>query len=67
LLDATIAVDARLEEHLAVASRDPLVLAGQIVGLLSAAEVLLALVPSSKVAAFCVQLAAMKARRDSSA
>jgi hypothetical protein len=44
-----------------VKSNDPLALAGQVVGLLSAAEVLLALFPSNKVAAFCVQLAAMTA------
>jgi hypothetical protein len=42
-----------------------MLLAGQIVGILSASEVLLGLIPSGKVAAFCVQLAAMTARRDS--
>lgn len=53
-------VEERLHEHLsAVPSPDPLVLAGQVVGLLSASECLLALFPSNRVAAFCVRLAAM--------
>jgi hypothetical protein len=53
-------VEQRLHEHLgSVESPDPLVLAGQVVGLLSASECLLALFPSNKVAAFCVRLAAM--------
>jgi len=53
--------EERLYDHLnAEPSHDPLVLAGQIVGLLAAAECLLALLPSNKVAAFCVQLAQMK-------
>jgi hypothetical protein len=53
-------VENRLHEHLsAMPPTEPLVLAGQIVGLLSAAECLPALFPSKKVAAFCVRLAAM--------
>jgi len=43
---------------------DPLVLAGQVVGLLCASECLLALLPSNKVAAFCVQLASMSAAEE---
>jgi len=61
---ATRARDAttRLYDHLNTeTSNDPLVLAGQIVGLLAASECLLALLPSGKVAAFCVQLAQMSA------
>lgn len=61
LAEATNEAETRVYEHLnAEPSHDPLVLAGQIVGLLAAAECLLALLPSSKVAAFCVQLAHMK-------
>ncbi|MBA2320448.1 MAG: hypothetical protein H0V89_04765 [Deltaproteobacteria bacterium] len=53
---------ARLYDHLnAETSNDPLVLAGQIVGLLAASESLLALLPSGKIAAFCVHLAQMSA------
>jgi len=55
----------RLYAHLsAIEVNEPLVLAGQVVGLLSAAECLLALFPSNQVAAFCVQLAAMSAQQD---
>lgn len=61
LLEATMAARTRLEEHLALDTTDPLVLAGQIVGLLSASEVLLAMFPSNKVAAFCVDLASLSA------
>ncbi len=61
LAEETNAAEERIYDHLnAEPSEDPLVLAGQIVGLLTAAESLLALLPSSKVAAFCVQLAQMK-------
>jgi hypothetical protein len=41
------------------------VIAGQVVGVLSAAERLLALFASNEVAAFCVQLAAYGAARES--
>ncbi len=52
--------EGRLFEHLsAVPSNDMLTMCGQIVGLMSAAECLLALFPSNKLAAFCVQLAVM--------
>lgn len=64
LLDATMQIEERLEQHLTTGIADPMVLAGQVVGLLSSAEVMLALVPSGKVAAFCVQLAAITATRD---
>ncbi len=61
LAEATNEAEERLYAHLnAEPSQDPLVLAGQIVGLLAAAECLLALLPSSKVAAFCLHLARMK-------
>jgi hypothetical protein len=61
LAEATNEAEERLYGHLnAEASQEPLVLAGQIVGLLAAAECLLALLPSSKVAAFCLHLARMK-------
>jgi len=61
LAEQTNEAEERLYDHLnAEPSHDPLVLAGQIVGLLAAAECLLALLPSNKVAAFCVQLAQMK-------
>lgn len=60
LPDLTCEVEERVYQHLgAMTSDDPLVLAGQIVGLLCASECLLALLPSNKVAAFCVQLATM--------
>lgn len=61
LLEVTMAAQTRLEEHLAIETTDPLVLAGQIVGMLSASEVLLAMFPSNKVAAFCVYLASLSA------
>jgi len=61
LAEQTNAAEERVYDHLnAEPAHDPLVLAGQIVGLLTAAECLLALVPSTKVAAFCVHLAQMK-------
>ncbi len=63
--ELTLETDERLYQHLAaVATSEQLVLAGQVVGLLSASECLLALFPSNKVAAFCVQLATMSAGRD---
>ena len=63
--ELTLETEERLYQHLgAVETSEPLVLAGQVVGLLSAAECLLALFPSNKVAAFCVQLAAMTAERE---
>jgi len=56
--ELTLEIEERVYQHLgAVTSDDPLVLAGQIVGLLCASECLLALLPSNKIAAFCVQLA----------
>lgn len=64
LLEATMAAQTRIEEHLAIDSTDPLVLAGQVVGMLSASEVLLAMFPSNKVAAFCVYLASLSAGND---
>lgn len=64
LIDATFAAEERLEQHLVTETGDPLLLAGQVVGLLSAAEVLLAVVPSAKVAAFCVQLARFTVTRE---
>ena len=61
----TIEVEERVYQQLAaVASTDPLVLAGQVVGLLCTSKCLLALLPSNKVAAFCVQLAFMSAAGD---
>jgi hypothetical protein len=55
-------VEERVYQHLAaVPAQEPLVLAGQIVGLLCASEFLLALFPSNKVAAFCVHLAQLTA------
>jgi hypothetical protein len=58
--ESTHEAEERLFEHLgAMTSTEPLVLAGQVVGLLCASECLLALFPSNLVAAFCVQLAAM--------
>jgi hypothetical protein len=58
--ELTLEAEERVYQQLgAVASNDPLVLAGQVVGLLCACECLLALLPSNKVAAFCVQLASM--------
>ena len=63
--ELTLEAEERVYQHLAaVASNDPLVLAGQVVGLLCASECLLALLPSNKVAAFCVQLASMSAAAD---
>ena len=60
--DAVYQAEERLYAHLAaVTSTDPLVIAGQVVGVLSAAECLLALFPSNEIAAFCVQLAAFGA------
>jgi hypothetical protein len=48
----TLETEERVYQHLgAVASNDPLVLSGQVVGLLCASECLLALLPSNKVAA----------------
>lgn len=64
LLEAMMAAQTRLEQHLTIDTidtTDPLVLAGQIVGLLSVSEVLLAMFPSNKVAAFCVYLASLSA------
>ena len=53
--------EERLFDHLAeVPSPDPLLLAGQVVGLLTTREVLL---PSKQVAAFCVLLGQMSAER----
>jgi hypothetical protein len=63
--ELTLEAEERVYQHLAaVASNDPLVLAGQVVGLLCASECLLALLPSNKVAALCVQLASMSAATD---
>jgi hypothetical protein len=62
LNELTFDTEERLYQHLSAnESDDPLVLAGQVLGLLSAAESLLALFPSNKVAAFCVQIASMVA------
>jgi len=56
--------EERIYDHLAaVPSPDPLVLAGQVVGLLAACELLLAQLPSKQVAAFCVQLGRMSAEQ----
>lgn len=64
LADISFAAEERLYDHLsAINTTDPLVLAGQAVGLLCAAECLLSLLPSNALAAFCVQLAAMTAER----
>ena len=64
LNELTWKLDDRIEEFLTdSAPHDPLALTGRIVGVLSAAEVLLALVPSNKVAAFCVLLASLVAER----
>lgn len=58
--ELTLEAEERVYQRLgAVASNDPLVLSGQVIGLLCACECLLALLPSNKVAAFCVQLASM--------
>jgi hypothetical protein len=63
--ELTLEAEERIYQHLgAVASNDPLVLSGQVVGLLCASECLLALLPSNKFAAFCVQLASMSAVAD---
>jgi hypothetical protein len=63
--ELTLEAEERVYQHLsAVSSNDPLVLAGQVVGLLCASECLLALLPSNKVAAFCVELASMSAAAD---
>jgi hypothetical protein len=63
--ELTLETEERVYQHLgAVTSNDPLVLSGQIVGLMCASECLLALFPSNKVAAFCVQLASMSAAAD---
>lgn len=63
--ELALEAEERVYQHLgAVASTDPLVLSGQIVGMLCASECLLALLPSNKVAAFCVQLASMSAAAD---
>lgn len=60
LHEPMLGAEDRLFEHLAaVPSPDPLVLAGQVVGLLTACELLLAQLPSKQVAAFCVQLGRM--------
>jgi len=60
LNEKTFEAEERLHAHLgAIEVNEPLVLVGQVVGLLSAAECLLALYPSNQVAAFCVQLAAI--------
>lgn len=57
--------EERLFEYLgAVTSTEPLVIAGQAIGLRFASECLLALLPSNEVAAFCVQLGAMIAAED---
>jgi len=62
LNELTMNAEERLYQRLGeVEVKEPLVLAGQVVGLLSAAEVLLALFPSNKVAAFCVHLAGLTA------
>jgi hypothetical protein len=62
LNELTLTAEERLWKHLsAITSNDPLFIAGQVVGLLSASEFLLALLPSNKVAAFCVHLAVMTA------
>lgn len=62
LHEPTLYAEERLYDHLAaVPSPDPLVLAGQVVGLLAACELLLAQLPSKQVAAFCVQLGGMSA------
>lgn len=64
LADALYKAEERLYAHLgAVSSTDPLAIAGQVVGVLCAAECLLALFPSNDVAAFCVQLAAHGAQQ----
>lgn len=58
--ELTHETEQRVYDHLAaVPSHEPMVLAGQIVGLLCASEFLLALFPSNKVAAFCVQIASL--------
>jgi hypothetical protein len=63
--ELTLEAEERVYQQLAaVASNDPLVLAGQVVGLLCASECLLAWLPSNKVAAFCVELALMSAAAD---
>ncbi len=63
--ELTLEAEERVYQHLAaVASNDPLVLAGQVVGLLCASECLLALLPSNEVSAFCVQLASMSAAEE---
>jgi len=63
LNERTMELEDLLDAHLAAAdTTDPLELAGQVVGLLSASEILLALLPSNEVAAFCVQLASITAR-----
>jgi hypothetical protein len=64
LLEAKMEAQTRIEEHLATGTTDPLMLAGQVVGMLSAAEMLLAMLPSNKVAAFCVYLASLSAAND---
>ncbi len=60
LHEPLLIAEERVFDHLAeVPSPDPLVLAGQVVGLLTACELLLAQLPSKQVAAFCVQLGQM--------
>lgn len=65
LNERAMTFEDRIDQHLGnAAPSEPLALAGQVVGLLSASEILLALLPSNKVAAFCVQLASLTAARD---
>jgi hypothetical protein len=63
LNELTWDLDDRIDGFLARPPHDPLALAGRIVGLLSASEVLLALLPSDKVAAYCVMIASLVAER----
>ena len=63
LNERTMELEDQLDAHLAGAdTTDPLALAGQVIGILSSSELLLALLPSNEVAAFCVQLASITAR-----
>lgn len=60
LNERTMELEDELDEHLAgVDTNDVLAVAGQVVGLLSTSQLLLALLPSNEVAAFCVHVAAM--------
>lgn len=64
LHEPMLVAEERLFEQLAaVPSPGPLVLAGQVVGLLTACELLLAHLPSNEVAALCVELGRMSAER----